>query len=52
MAVAQSIYQMKKALFALTIVFSLSGCVVVQEAPEGKGGPHHCPPGQAKKGRC
>lgn len=42
-----------------TAVFVLSGCVVVPEYPAatvvitgGGHGGHHCPPGQAKKGRC
>ena len=37
---------MKKILILLSIVTLLmNGCVIVE--PEG-----HCPPGQAKKGRC
>ncbi|MEC4723246.1 hypothetical protein RY831_29240 [Noviherbaspirillum sp. CPCC 100848] len=39
---------------------ALSGCVVVPDVPSaqvvitggGGGGGYHCPPGQAKKGRC
>jgi hypothetical protein len=50
---------MKKVLsFICLISVGLSGCVVVPDVPEarvvissGQGG-YHCPPGQAKKGRC
>lgn len=46
-------------LFLVAVTVGLSGCVVVPEYPAatvvitggGQGG-HHCPPGQAKKGRC
>lgn len=51
-----------KNVFAVTALISLllSGCVVVPDVPvgvvvtggNGGGGPYHCPPGQAKKGRC
>lgn len=50
---------MKKILaMLLTPVVLLTGCVVVSEVPATRvivtdgGGPPHCPPGQAKKGRC
>lgn len=51
---------MKKVFAVVAITsFFLSGCVVVPDLPvarvvvtDGDGGPHHCPPGQAKKGRC
>ncbi|HZW13384.1 MAG TPA: hypothetical protein VFF81_09370 [Noviherbaspirillum sp.] len=54
---------MKKLLFAVTALsLALSGCVVVPDTPSahvvvssGKAvvvEPGHCPPGQAKKGRC
>ncbi|WP_420477051.1 hypothetical protein [Noviherbaspirillum sp. ST9] len=47
-------------LVIASAVFALPGCVVVPEYPAatvvitgggGQGG-YHCPPGQAKKGRC
>jgi len=50
-----------KSLFLTLIAatLALSGCVVVPEYPAaqvvitgGGHGGHHCPPGQAKKGRC
>jgi hypothetical protein len=52
-----------KLLFAListALLASVTGCTVhgpgVRIHPpihiEGGGGPGHCPPGQAKKGRC
>jgi hypothetical protein len=31
-------------------VYTPAGAVVVDDGP--RHGPHHCPPGQAKKGRC
>jgi acetoin utilization deacetylase AcuC-like enzyme len=49
---------MKYALIFVAIAsIGLSGCVVVPEYPAAQvvitgGGGHHCPPGQAKKGRC
>ncbi|HJV86476.1 MAG TPA: hypothetical protein VJ698_13465 [Noviherbaspirillum sp.] len=54
---------MKYLLSAFIAVSSLglSGCVVVPEYPAaqviisgggGGGGGYHCPPGQARKGRC
>ena len=46
-------------LVIASAVFALSGCVVVPEYPAatvvitgGGNGGYHCPPGQAKKGRC
>ena len=50
---------MKKMLALVVITsFLLSGCVVVPAIPHGhvvisgEGAPSHCPPGQAKEGRC
>lgn len=51
---------MKSLLFVIVATaVGLSGCVVVPEYPAaqviitgGGGGGYHCPPGQAKKGRC
>lgn len=50
---------MKSLLLVIVAAsFGLSGCVVVPEYPAaqvvitGGGGGYHCPPGQAKKGRC
>ncbi|WP_194722377.1 hypothetical protein [Noviherbaspirillum malthae] len=49
------------ALFIAAVTLTLSGCVVVPDVPSaqvvitgggGGGGGYHCPPGQAKKGRC
>lgn len=50
------------SFLSLAMVFGLSACVVVPEYPAaqviitgggGGGQPaYHCPPGQAKKGRC
>jgi hypothetical protein len=46
-------------IFVAMASLGLSGCVVVPEYPAaqvvitgGGHGGHHCPPGQAKKGRC
>ncbi|SNS64067.1 hypothetical protein SAMN06265795_104248 [Noviherbaspirillum humi] len=48
---------MKLISISLLSVFILAGCVVVPDVPVTRvvvqdGGPVHCPPGQAKKGRC
>jgi starvation-inducible outer membrane lipoprotein len=49
---------MKKIiLLQFAALFLLSGCIVVPEAPRGRtividDDNRHCPPGQAKKGRC
>lgn len=50
---------MKKLLsFFCLLSIGLSGCVVVPEVPAAHvvissgHGDYHCPPGQAKKGRC
>ncbi|WP_192804874.1 hypothetical protein [Noviherbaspirillum aerium] len=48
------------SLLIAAITLVLSGCVVVPDVPSaqvvitggGGGGGYHCPPGQAKKGRC
>lgn len=50
--------EMKRPLAIIVLAhLLLSGCVVVPEIPVTgaivtDGGPYHCPPGQAKKGRC
>lgn len=50
-------YTMKKVISLLVAAFMLSSCAVYTPAgsvvvdPGGHGG-GHCPPGQAKKGRC
>ncbi|HJV82603.1 hypothetical protein [Noviherbaspirillum sp.] len=52
---------MKYLLLLMSVVtLGSSGCVIVPEYPAaqvvisggGQPGPYHCPPGQAKKGRC
>lgn len=44
-------------LLAISLAFGLSGCSlrlpgIGIDIGDGGGGPPHCPPGQAKKGRC
>ncbi|MFI8744456.1 hypothetical protein ACIGKL_04780 [Pseudomonas sp. NPDC077186] len=44
-------------LLAMSLAFGLSGCSlrlpgIGIDIGDGGGGPPHCPPGQAKKGRC
>lgn len=54
------VYPDMKSLYLVIVAAAvgLSGCVVVPEYPAaqviitGGGGGYHCPPGQAKKGRC